>query len=380
MHTSRVATDPVRSYHRWQLALGLLGLVMSVAYLLALLASGAAGALRDTLATISPRWWLQLPLMLIVFGGAYRVMTLPLSWLAGFWLPRRFGLSHQTLGGWAADTLKAGLVGSIFAIIAAEIVYAFLRATAWWWLWSTLGLLALSTLVTLVAPVWLLPIFYRLSPLADLELRDRLMALARRAGTPVLGVWVADQSRKSRTANAAVTGLGRTRRIILFDTLLRDFTPDEVEAVLAHELAHDRHGDLWRGLAVQAVLTGAILWCADLGLRAGVARLQLASPGDLAALPLLGLIFLVATLIGLPLVNWWSRRRERQADDFALRIATYPQAFIDALERLASLNLAERDPHPLKEILLYSHPSIGRRIGRASSRLRLAGGGLSSSR
>jgi STE24 endopeptidase len=184
-------------------------------------------------------------------------------------------------------------------------------------------------------------------------------------GVPVLGVWVADQSRKSRTANAAVAGLGRTRRILLFDTLVREFTPDEVESVLAHELGHQVHGDILRGLLVQGALTLATFWVADRALGWGVRALGLTGPADVAGLPLLGLVLMVVGLAALPLGNGWSRHVERQADDFALRTTGNPEAFIAAMRRLADLNLAEPDPHYLKEIIFHSHPSIARRVARA---------------
>ncbi|MGH7314289.1 MAG: M48 family metalloprotease, partial [Candidatus Rokuibacteriota bacterium] len=187
------------------------------------------------------------------------------------------------------------------------------------------------------------------------------------AGVPVLGVWVADQSRKSRTANAALAGLGRTRRIILFDTLVREFTPDEVAAVLAHELAHHVHRDTWRALGVQAGLTIVALWAVDRLLEVGVTAGGLESRADPAGLPWLALVVLLLGLLATPLANAFSRWIERQADDFALALTGGARAFVAAMERLAALNLAERRPHPLKEMLLHSHPSIDRRIARATA-------------
>lgn len=363
------ATDSERArrYHRLRFALSALELALSVGYLVALIATGASSALARWLAELTPHWWLQIPLALIALGGAYRIATAPLAVLGGFWLPRRYGLLHQSFGRWLWDGLKASALGGGIGLLSVLLIYALLRATPWWWLWSALGLLAGTVLLTLVAPIWLAPLFYRLTPLPDGSLRRRLIGLGDRLGVPIIGVWVADQSTKSRTANAAVTGLGRTRRIILFDTLATGFTDDEVEAVLAHELAHHLHGDIWRGVAVQAAITLGILWIADHLLRAGSAALGLSGPADPAGLPLLGLIVTGASLVALPLANGWSRRVERLADDFALRATRDPAPFIGAMERLAELNLAERDPHPLKELLLYSHPSIGRRIARARS-------------
>ena len=354
-----------RVYHRRQLAISLLGLALSVAYLLALLATRAAAHLAEHVTRWTSVWSLELAIVLLVLAGAYRLLTLPLHWLAGFWLPRRFGLLHQPFRRWLWDAMKAALIGAVLGLLAVLTVYALLRVTPWWWLWGAAIFLAGYALLALVAPIWLVPLFYRLTPLPDGELLARLLALAQRVGVPVTGVFVVDQSRKSRTANAAVTGLGRTRRILLFDTLLDQFTPDEIEAVLAHELAHQLHGDIRRGLLVQGALTLVTFWIADLALRWGAVRLGLDGPADIAGLPLFGLILVLVSLVALPVANGWSRRVEWQADRFALETIPDPRAFIGSMERLAALNLAERNPHRLEEFFLYSHPAIARRIAHA---------------
>ena len=363
--SERPDPERARRYHRLRFRLSAVELALTLGYLAALLATGASSALAAWSAALTPRWWLQIAIDVAVLAGAFRALTAPLAVVAGYWLPRRFGLLHQPFRGWVWDAVKASALGAVIGLPVVLVVYALLRTTPWWWLWSALALLVLGALLTLVAPVWLAPLFYRLTPLGEGSLRRRLVGLGERLGVPVIGVWVADQSTKSRTANAAVTGLGRTRRIILFDTLATGFTDDEVEAVLAHELAHHLHGDVWRGLAVQSAITVGILWLADHALRAGSAALGLAGPADPAGLPLFGLIVVGASLVALPLGNGWSRRVERQADDFALRATRAPEPFIGAMERLADLNLAERQPHRLKEVFLYSHPSVGRRIARA---------------
>jgi STE24 endopeptidase len=358
-------TARARVYHRRQLALSLLGLVLSVAYLLLLIETRAAAHLARFVARWTTTWWLELAVAVIVLAGAYRLLTLPLQWLGGYWLPRRYGLLHQSLRRWLWDAAKAALLGAALGLLAVLTVYALLRVTPWWWLWGAAIFLAGYTLLALVAPIWLVPLFYRLTPLPDGDLRARLLALARRVGVPVTGVFVVDQSRKSRTANAAVTGLGRTRRILLFDTLLDQFTAEEIEAVLAHELAHQLHGDIRRGLLVQGALTLVTFWIADRALRGGAGWLGLTGPADIAGLPLFGLILVLVSLAALPVANGWSRRVEWQADRFALETIPDPRAFIGSMERLATLNLAEREPHRLEELFLYSHPAIERRIAHA---------------
>ena len=357
-----------RTYHRWQFRIGALRLMISTAALVALLLTGLSIRLRDLLESWTPHWWVAVPMAILLIGLGLQLVTLPLSLIGGFWLPRRYGLHHQTLARWSLDRVKAGLVGVLLLCIAALIVYGLLRSSPWWWLWAAGALFIGQVLLTFVTPIWLVPLFYSLTPLAEGDLRARLLRLAERAGVPAIGVWIADQSRRSRTANAAVVGLGHTRRIILFDTLVHDFQPDEIEAVLAHELGHHAAGDIWRGLGVQAVLTVILMWIADRVLVAGAGVLGLSGPADVAGLPLLGLVTMVVSLLALPLVNGWSRHIETRADDFALELTRNPTPFIGAMERLADVNLAERKPHVLKELILYSHPSIDRRVARARAR------------
>ena len=352
-------------YHRLQLFLSLLGLGLSIAYLLALIFTDAGHGLARAAARATTARWGQVALVALALGAGQGVLTLPLKVIRGFWLPRRFGLLHQPLGGWLADQLKAALIGGALGLAAVEIVYALLALTPLWWIVAAAIFIAAQIAMAALVPIWIVPLFYRLTPLADSGLRDRLLALARRAGVAAIGVFVADQSRKSRTANAAVVGLGRTRRIILFDTLLAEFRPEEIESVLAHELGHHAHGDMRRGLLVNSVLTIVTMWLAALGLDLGVALVGLSGPADPAGLPWLALVVTALGLVQLPLANGFSRWIEQQADDFALATTGNARAFIGAMERLGGLNLAERRPNRLKEIFLYSHPALERRIARA---------------
>lgn len=167
-----------------------------------------------------------MPSAVLILGAGHHLLTLPVSWLGGFWLPRRYGLSHQRLVSWLWDRAKGGLIGVVLATVGSLVVHGPLRSTPWWWLWAAAAFFAGYALLAFVTPVWLVLLFYRLRPLADGDLRSRLLRLAERARMPAVGVWIADRSRRSRTANAAVTGLGRTQRILLFDTLVSCFEPE----------------------------------------------------------------------------------------------------------------------------------------------------------
>ena len=358
--------DPTATrYHRVELLLGAAGLVVSAAFLATAVATGAGPALARTAAQVSAARWWQVAFVTAALGTAHALLVFPLRCVRGFLVPRRFGLLHQPFTAWLGDRLKATVLSGALALLVIEAIEALLAAMALWWLVAAAFVVVLSVVAATIFPVWILPLFYRLAPLGDAGLRDRLLALAGRAGVPAAGVFVVDHSRKSRTANAALTGLGRTRRIVLFDTVVSEFRPEEIESVLAHELGHHVHQDLWRSLAAQGALTLLTLWVTDVILRATAGSLAPDVPGDPAGIPWLVAILGGLGLVAVPLANLFSRWIEREADDFALAITGNPGAFIAAMERLARLNLARMNPTRLEEVMLYSHPAVGRRIARA---------------
>jgi len=213
--------------------------------------------------------------------------------------------------------------------------------------------------------VVLLPIFYKFKPLDRPALADRLMTMATRARTDVVGVFEWVLSGHTKKANAALAGMGRTRRILLSDTLLADYSEDEIEVILAHELAHHVHRDLWRGIAVQSVILVAGFFVTDLILRAAAGPLELRGISDPAGLPLLMLAGGAWSFLALPLANAVSRRQERAADRYALTTTRNVDAFVTAMKRLSQQNLAEEYPSAIVRWLFYSHPPIRERIDAA---------------
>jgi STE24 endopeptidase len=356
-------TDPARTYHRWRLILAGARLLVSGTVL-----GLATWALAHARLLPAPTDLGELARAVVVelalLGAVLELATAPLTITAGYWLPREFGLLHQPWRRWVLDWAKALAIRAPLGLLALLAVYVLLWSTSRWWLAAAALFFAGRVIRVAVTPIWLLPLFYRLTPVDDAGLRDRLLALAARAGVPALGVWVGDQSRKSRTANATVTGIGRTRRIVLWDTLLAQFTPDEIELVLAHELGHHVHGDIRRALALDGVLLLGTFWLTDALLRQSVGVWGWSGIADPAGLPWLLLILNGLGLVAMPIRNTFSRWVERQADDFAVATTGNAAAFVGAIERLASLNLAERRPPRLEEALLYTHPSVDRRLAR----------------
>jgi Zn-dependent protease with chaperone function len=309
---------------------------------------------------------LRAVLFLVGFYLVLSVMLAPLGYYGSYVLAHAFGLSRQTRRAWLVDWLKGTLLGTVFGTLVGGaflwIVTAF--GAAWWVAFGALAT-ALGVALVFITPYVLVPIFFKMRPLADDATVERIQALVTRAGTPVRDVCSLDFSRRTAEANAAVIGIGRSRRVVIADTLLAEFTPGEVDAVVAHELGHHVHRDVHRLLLGNAVL----MW---LGLAAAAALTPMALP--LLSLPsldyvpgypvLFALVELFFLLVS-PVLNWWSRRLETDADRYALRLTRNPNAFAAAMQRLGCQNLVEFRPPRWAEVVLASHPALHRRIALA---------------
>jgi STE24 endopeptidase len=357
-----------KQYARISRRLFLVDLGLGGLYVIAWLAFGWSASLRNLLLGLTSNDWLLVIGYAIVFGGIYYLINLPLSYYEGFVLPHRYGISTQTLASWIGDQIKGGLLAGVLGGLLLEIIYAVLRAAPdTWWLWAAGILLLFSVLLANLAPVLFMPIFYKFVPLDDeyTDLAQRLMRLADQAGAHVRGVYKFDMSRRTTAANAALTGLGNTRRIILGDTLLSEFNSDEIETVLAHELGHHVHKDIPMGIVLDSLFTLVGLYLANLILQLGVQFFGFRGSADIAALPIFALAIGAFGLVTMPLSNAFSRWRERRADEYALQATGKSQAFASAMTRLANQNLADADPEPWVEFLLYSHPALSKRIAMA---------------
>ncbi|HUX66648.1 MAG TPA: M48 family metallopeptidase [Terriglobales bacterium] len=361
-----------RAYAREKLILGLTAGAIDLLLLIGLLTSGASRELAAWLGGGAARAVL---LYVVVVGLGFKLVGLPLG-LWGRRIEMRYGLNRQGLGSWWWDLAKATALEGVLALLAAEGLYWLLRtAPQRWWLWAWAAFTLFMVVMAQLGPVLLLPLFFKMRPLAegaDAEgtLVKRLLdTYARlRAQNPRLprlhGIYEWKLGEKSAKANAALTGLGRTRRVIISDTLLEASPPEEIEAVFIHELGHHVHHDLWRGLGFQSALLLAGFWLAQWSLAAFSGRLGLSGVADVAGLPLVVLMFSVLGLLLLPASNGFVRAMERRADDYSFETLGTAEPLIAGLQRLAEKNLAEVEPPRWKEWLLYSHPSIATRIRR----------------
>lgn len=337
-------------------------------YLIIWLASGYSLRLSKAIENLSTPPWLNTLIFAGIIGGLYWLLSLPLAYYRQYVLPHRFDLSTQNLRGWITDQLKglaiAGVLGGIILVMLYELLR---RAPHTWWLWFSAFLILFNIVMANLAPIILFPIFFKFRPLDEefQHLKDRLIRLGEKIGITIQDVFQFDMSRRTKAANAALIGLGNTRRIILGDTLLNEFTADEIETVLAHELGHYVHKDIVTGIAFESLIMLLGFCTLSLGLEWGSAFFGLTSPADLAGMPFLfGLIFLLEEIATL-LSNAFSRWKERRADQFALEVTSKGEAFASALARLANQNLAEADPEGWVEFLFYSHPPLKKRIAMA---------------
>jgi STE24 endopeptidase len=361
--------DKSARYHRLGRRAAILSTLWTGTVLLVLLFTGASAGLRDwTTSAAGGHPALVVALYVLVLSAGIEVVTLPFSFYRGFLLERRFGLSVETRRHWLKDHLKAVLIGLAFAELGATLVYVTLRFwPSWWWLIAGVGYSTVAIVLASLAPVVLLPLFFTFKPLDKAALRDRLTALAAKAGTRVMGVYEWTLSDRTRKANAALTGMGSTRRILLSDTLLAEYSDEEIEVILAHELAHHVHKDIWTSVVYDIALTFLGFFGAHLTLQRAVPLLRLHGMADPAGMPV---VLLAAGTLGLclkPLLNAVSRSHERRADSYALKMTGNPQAFITAVKRLGQQNLAEDSPSTLVQALFYTHPPIRERLRAAQS-------------
>lgn len=354
-------------YQRIKRRLTLFHLALTPTLLAILLISGWTFSMRQSaVALAGSNEWAVVAAYFTLFSLFFLIFDLPLGFFSGFMVEHRFGLSNQNFGQWLWDAAKKSLLSFGLSLALLECLYLIIRlCPGTWWVWAWAAYAFVSYVLGKVFPVLIVPLFYKYGRLVDRELERRVLALAGRFGMPVENVYSIDLSKTTKKANAAFMGIGRTKRVVLSDTLIGNFTHEEVEVVVAHELGHDRHGDIWRllglGLGVSLLAFAAGFW----GMNALAPVLALNAAADVAGLPLLCLIFLAVHFILTPVMNGYSRRRERAADLFALKALGNREVFISCMEKLGRQNLADPAPPAWFEWFFYDHPSIGKRVDMA---------------
>ncbi|MFC1570766.1 M48 family metallopeptidase [Candidatus Omnitrophota bacterium] len=322
---------------------------------------------------VSPNFYLAALVFSLVFLAFLYLASFPTHIMSSFFVEKRFSLSRQTFIGWLKDEGKSVVLSLVLSVGCIEVFYLILRNFPHsWWVITAAAWIFFSIVMARFMPVLLIPLFYKYLPLEDDDLKDRILKLADRSGINLMDVCRIDLSRKTSKANAALVGLGKTRKVILGDTLTENFTLSEVEAVVAHEFAHFKKRHMVKLLTSSAVVT--LLGFFVLFIFSGrIAELMGASGfSELYLLPVITLLLSVFGIMLMPFQNFLSRVLEREADTFALRVTASPDAFISVMRKLGEMNLADIDPPLVKKIFLYDHPPIKERIMMAE---RFAEGG-----
>lgn len=330
--------------------------------------SGASAALADGLASrFGEKFWFAtnaVYTLVSVFGFA--ACMFPFSYYSGHVLEHHYGLSNETFGEWFADFFKSLIIDLVLAAILFSVIYALLR---WmpnlWWLAAAVFYILFAVVLSSIAPVLIMPLFHKFEPLQEGDLTDAVRSMMENAGIQVVGVFKWGLEEKTNTANAAFTGFGRTKRIILGDTLLSGYSKEEILAILAHEVGHYKNRDMLRLMATSSLLAVLGFYIAHHCLAALVSFYGLSGVDNIGAAPVFIFSIFIFSLVSMPFANMHSRRREFAADAYAIEKMGSPEALVSAFEKLAEQNLSNKDPKAWIEFLLHSHPSISRRIERA---------------
>ena len=356
------ASPEVKRYQRHKISIVIVSTLLTLGWM-ALLGIGFGAELNGVYPT-------DLLLRLLAAAGLLAVtlelLTFPLDYYSDFVLEHRYHLSNQTFAGWLRKRVKGYAVGGILGLLLVFGLYWVLWMTGeWWWLWATAGWLVMTLVLGRLLPVLILPIFYKVTPLDNISLIERLKKLTEGTSLTIEGVYELHLSAETKKANAALAGLGNSRRVLLGDTLLAQFTPEEIEVVFAHELGHHVYRHLPKSIALNVVLSVGGFWLVDRVLSSWAPILGYNGMTDPAALPLVLFVLAVFGLMLSPLQNGLSRSFERQCDQYALDRTHNQSAFRSAFIKLARINKSDPDPHPLVALLFYDHPPIRERLAMA---------------
>ena len=358
--------DKAKKYNRIKIIFSLIELGILLSLLLILVFSGLSLKIRDFALSFNDNPYIQFFIYILIIGVLELIIFTPLSFYTEFMLEHKYSLSNQTFIEWLWESLKSLVVSLILFLPLIFLLYYFLRNLGDFW-WVAVGMMVFIFTVVLseIAPLIIFPLFYKFKPIEDLEIKAKLTEMCEKVGLKIVGVFSFNISKNTKKANAGFTGLGKSKRIILGDNLLNNFTVDEVRSVFAHELGHYHHSHIWKLILSGAISTFVSLFIASVLYKNSLNFFGFKGIDDIAAIPLLFLFLFLYGLITMPLSNAISRRFERTADRYALETMGGKKEFLSSMLKLKDINLADWEPNPIVEFFFYSHPSIKKRMKMA---------------
>ncbi|MBL1212279.1 MAG: M48 family metallopeptidase [Ignavibacteriae bacterium] len=351
-----------KKYNNIKLAFGIGKGVASFILILLFVWLGYSSALTNYLSGFTSNNYLLFILFVVVSGAAASILFYPVNFYTGFLLEHKYNLSNQTFLQWTWENLKGTMIGGVIGLpILLLFYYALNTFGGLWWLPFSIILFIISVLLAKIVPIIILPLFYKISPLDNDDLKERILALSKNVGMKVENVFQFDMSKNTKKANAAFTGLGKSKKILLGDTLLESYSNDEIETVIAHELGHYKHKHIVKNIIISTAFSFLTFFLIALLYDLSLSWFDFTSRTQIAALPILSLWGMLIGLIQTPISNSISRKFEYEADEYAINSTGKTEAFINTLDKLTDQNLGDREPHPLVEWFSYSHPSIKKR-------------------
>lgn len=357
------ALSRAKAYSKTKYGLAIAETILYVGFFIILWLSGLSLRIAGVASQISGVSYLILLIYISIVGLFSLLIDFPLSFLSSFKLEHRFDLSRQSFSSWFKDYIKRLLISSFLFMVMIILLYYFLRVWAsYWWLYAGFSYFFLSMVLARIFPVLIIPLFYKLDKVSEAPLKERLLSLAGRAGVRALEVYRIGLGEKTRKANAALCGWGDTKRILLSDTLLQEYTEDEIESTLAHELAHYQLRHFWKLIFYNFIFTLLGFGIINIFLQKTVSAGYISQIYDIRIFPIVAVLFIIYNLITTPLHNYISRRYEAEADSRAVSLTDKPEIFANLIKKLTLQNLSDPQPAMLIKLFFYSHPPASERI------------------
>lgn len=361
--------ERARDYSFRKYTLSILDTFFLLVLLILFLSLGLSRSLAEAVLAICKNKTLSVPVYFAVICLFYFLIDLPLNFYRTYTLEHKFSLSKQTIKDWVLDQLKSGLLGYFIGIIILGAFYLTLKNfPGSWWIIISVFWVFFNIVLAKLTPTIIIPLFFKYKRLTDSSLRERIMKLAKKMEVALLDCFEINFSKKTLKANAAFVGVGRSRRVILADTLKDKYSHDEIEVILAHEFAHYKLKHLMKLVIINSSVTLLLFYIIFKTSNFWLSLFGIPSLLSIAALPLLFVYFILFSLIVQPVENYISRKFEFDADAAALEATGLKNAFISMMEKLAIQNLADRRPHPLVKFFFFDHPPIDERIALAKRR------------
>ena len=352
-----------KKYSKTHQILSLTGSIIFYAVLIILVFTGLSKSILALSHSYTSNDYIALLIFLGIIGIAESIINFPLNFYSGYILEHKYDLSNQTLSKYFLEKLKGMILGLVIGIPVMFAFYYILSAFGDnWWLVLGIFMFIVSVILGRLAPTLIMPLFYKFKPIENEGIKNRILELCKKTGVKIQGIFTFDMSKNTKKANAAFTGMGKSRRIILGDTLMNNFSESEIETVFAHEVGHYTKRHILKLMTVSTIMTFLGLFITAKLYEASLGYFGFTSVSDIAALPLLFLYLSLYGLITTPITNIQSRKYEWEADTFALQTTKDKGAFISAMEKLADQNLADKSPNKIIEYLFHSHPSLEKRI------------------